>query len=150
MRLPSALALLQTLVPRPARLFLRAALAGGSVLALPTLAGCAPVLPSTLASDPTFTERAAAIPWFTASTASQQPTIVSVVRRVRAVSCNHRFDLKIGEADALNQLKGWALAVGGNGLVGVKSDLIINTKSPCWHGYEATGVAVVFDRPRTP
>ena len=82
--------------------------------------------------------------------APQQPRIVSVVQHVRAVSCNHRFDLKIGEANSLDQLKMQALAVGGNGVINVKSELIVNTKSPCWHGFEATGVAVVFDRGRTP
>lgn len=122
----------------------------GSVLGLSALGGCDPVLPATLTSDPVFTSRAATLSAFAASMAPQQPRIISVVQHVRAVSCGYRFDLKTGEATSLAQLKMQALAAGGNGVINVKSELIVNNKSPCWHGFEATGIAVVFDRAPTP
>lgn len=128
----------------------RRAIACGSVLALGGMGGCDPVLPAALTSDPVFTSRAASLSLFAASMAPQQPRIVSVVQRVRAVSCGYRFDLKAGEASALAQLKMQALAAGGNGVINVKCDLIVNNKSPCWHGFEATGTAVVFDQGKTP
>ena len=122
----------------------------GSVLALSALGGCDPVLPAALTTDPAFIDRAATLSVFAASMAPRQPRIVSVVQHVRAVSCHYRFDLKAGEATSLAQLKMQALAAGGNGVIDVKSELIVNNKSPCWHGFEATGVAVVFDRGQTP
>jgi uncharacterized protein YbjQ (UPF0145 family) len=60
--------------------------------------------------------------------------------------CNVRYDPAKGQADALKQLQARALEHGGDGVIGVQFSQVTNARSPCWHGVEATGLAVIYVR----
>jgi uncharacterized protein YbjQ (UPF0145 family) len=78
--------------------------------------------------------------------ASKQPKIGKVIGHLWTASCHYRYDPEKGRATALEQLQMKALSRGANELVNVRTELVINNRSPCWHGFEATGTAVVFDQ----
>jgi hypothetical protein len=81
---------------------------------------------------------------FMPEAAQRQPDVVRELGFVRATSCQYPNDPQKGRIDAFEQLLLRAAQRGGNGIVGVHSERIINTRSPCWHGFEDTGIAVIF------
>jgi uncharacterized protein YbjQ (UPF0145 family) len=66
---------------------------------------------------------------------------------VSGSACDARYDLQRGEAEALKLLQARALAHGGDGVASVRFTQVTNTRSPCWHGVEATGLAVAYAHP---
>jgi uncharacterized protein YbjQ (UPF0145 family) len=72
--------------------------------------------------------------------------IKQVVGSVSVFACHDRYDLTKSQAEALKQLKARALQHGGDDVTGVQFTQVTNTRSPCWHGVKATGLAVVYTR----
>lgn len=74
------------------------------------------------------------------------PTIRTTLGEVRADSCEYRYNPpSVGQHAALAQLRARAAMKGANGIAHLRFTLIINNRSPCWHGFYASGVAVVFE-----
>ncbi len=74
------------------------------------------------------------------------PSIKRVIGRVSGSACNEPYDSAKAQADALKKLQARALQQGGDGVTEVQFTQVTNTRSPCWHGVEATGVAVIYQR----
>jgi hypothetical protein len=74
------------------------------------------------------------------------PGITRVVGPVRGTVCDNPYDAVKGQAKALEQLQALAVEHGGNGVTGVRFAQVTNRRSPCWHGVEATGLAVIYAR----
>jgi len=86
---------------------------------------------------------------FMASRAQQitaAPRIDRVVGRVSGLVCDDRYDPAKGQVDVLKQLQAKALQRGGDGVIGLQFIQVTNTRSPCWHGVAATGLAVIYAR----
>jgi uncharacterized protein YbjQ (UPF0145 family) len=77
---------------------------------------------------------------------AQTAAIKRVVGPVSVFACRASYDVAKNQAAALKQLQARALQHGGDGVTGVQFTQITNTRSPCWHGVEATGLAVVYTR----
>jgi hypothetical protein len=110
-----------------------------------SLAGCATLPISHLAGDPGFVSRAGQLPVFGPSAATPPPKVRAQIGRVYSLSCHFRYAPLEGQAEAVEKLRIRALARGADGIVGLRMSLITNTRSPCWHGFEASGLAVRFD-----
>ncbi len=91
-------------------------------------------------------ERSAAGLTYGAKQVADAAGIKRVVGPVSGVACNDRYDLAKGQAEALKQLQARAVEQGGDGVTGVQFTQITNTRSPCWRGVEATGLAVSYAR----
>jgi uncharacterized protein YbjQ (UPF0145 family) len=81
-----------------------------------------------------------------ASQGANTAAIKRVLGPVSVFACHGRDDLTKNQAEALKQLQARAVQRGGDGVTGVQFTQVSNTRSPCWHGVEATGVAVVYTR----
>lgn len=74
------------------------------------------------------------------------PEIQRVVGPVSVSACHDRYDPAKAQAEALKQLQARALQHGGDGVIKVRFTQVTNSRSPCWHGVEATGLAVIHAR----
>jgi uncharacterized protein YbjQ (UPF0145 family) len=81
-----------------------------------------------------------------ASQVANTSAIKRIVGPVRVFACQARYDVMQNQAAALKQLQARALQHGGDGVTEVQFTQVINTRSPCWHGVEATGLAVIYAR----
>jgi hypothetical protein len=98
------------------------------------------------ATETAVTAPSATLPDHGADQAANTPGIERVVGPVRGSACSHRYDTAKAQAEALKQLQARAVARGGNGVTAVQFMQVTNTRSPCWHGVEATGLAVIYAR----
>ena len=113
------------------------------------LLGCKSMEYRDLAADAPLLERSADIPVFTDGEVSAMPNIQTTLGELRADSCKYRYSPpSVGRQASLAQLRARAAMKGANGIAHLRYLLITNSRSPCWHGVEASGVAVVFDAAR--
>ena len=82
-----------------------------------------------------------------AQPSAEPPRIKRLVGVVSSSACDARYDPTKAQAEALRRLQARARARGGDGVSGVQFTQVTNTRSPCWHGVEATGLAVIYERP---
>ena len=119
-----------------------------SVMALSATA-CDALTEFGMVTDPGVLQRSASIPAYAVAASSAAPPVTAVVGPLWAAECKYRYnDDTIGQLAALAQLRARAALKGANGIVQLKYMKITNPRSPCWHGFEASGVGVVFAPPR--
>jgi hypothetical protein len=72
--------------------------------------------------------------------------IKRVVGPVSVFACHGIYDVTQNQEAALKQLQARALQHGGDGVTEVQFTQVTNSRSPCWHGVKATGLAVIYAR----
>ncbi len=117
-----------------------------TTVAIATLLGLASAGLGACAPDADMLRRAASLPTYDADHGAGAPAILRVVGPVSGLVCNNRYDPAKGQAEALKQLQVRALQHGGDAVTDVKFTQVSNVRSPCWHGVEATGLAVISAR----
>ncbi len=110
------------------------------------LVGLASAGLSACASDTRSWGPSASLPASLSKPASDTPGLKRVVGPFSGLVCNDRYDPKRAQTEALKRLQARALAEGATDVFGVRFSQITNTRSPCWHGTEATGFATTLLR----
>ncbi len=101
---------------------------------------------SACASDTALAGRSGGLSVYGAKVIAAASGIERVVGPVAGLACGDRYYPAKGQAEALRQLQAGARARGGDGVTSVQFAQVSNARSPCWHGVEATGLAVVYSR----
>ena len=110
------------------------------------LCGCTTLENLRAVTDPSLLSASSTLPAYTDGEASVMPKIRTTLGKVWADSCRYRYNRpSVGQQASLAQLRARTAMKGANGIAHLRFMLITNNKSPCWHGFEASGVAVVFD-----
>lgn len=116
------------------------------------LAGCTTFLPMQDASNATLVGQATAIPFYTTENAAAAPPVKTILGPAMGNSCKFHLTDKAGsEIAALQQMRLKALAMGANGIVGVRYEHGgMSLAANCWQSVTASGTAVIFATPTTP
>jgi len=116
------------------------------------VAGCTTFMATQDASNPTIVAQATSIPFYTLENAASAPPVKTILGPAIGNSCKFLpTDPNGSETGALQQLRLKALAMGANGVVGVRYEHGgTSFATNCWQSVTASGTAVVFTTPPSP